>query len=340
MSIFGDEHNAVRGHYRQTLSKAESCCDLQYFSNYILLLQMRIVFLGTPDFAVASLVAIKEAGYNIVGVVTAPDKPAGRGMQLQQSPVKKYAVEHHLKVLQPVKLKDPVFLEELKNLNADLQVVIAFRMLPEVVWTMPPKGTINLHASLLPDYRGAAPINWAIINGETKTGVCTFFLKHEIDTGDIVLKEALPIDEEMNVGELHDQLMLLGSKVILSSLKIIEAGKIKGIPQGKSSNKMAPKIFKSDCFIHWNQSGKNIYNRIRGLSPHPAAYMDLDGKNLKIFKAQFEPAKHGDNLGSIHSDHKTFLKIACTDGYLHLLDVQMESKKRMKIEEFLRGYQP
>ncbi|MDP1728167.1 MAG: methionyl-tRNA formyltransferase [Bacteroidota bacterium] len=301
---------------------------------------MRIVFLGTPDFAVASLAAIKEAGYNIAGVVTAPDKPAGRGMQLQQSPVKKYAVQNNLKVLQPLKLKDPVFIDELRSLNADLQVVIAFRMLPEVVWTMPPKGTINLHASLLPDYRGAAPINWVIINGETKTGVCTFFLKHEIDTGDIVLKEELLIDEEMNAGELHDQLMVLGSKVIVNTLKLIEAGEIKGIPQGPASNKIAPKIFKRDCFIQWDQSGKKIYNLIRGLSPYPAAYTTLDGKHVKIFKAKFEPMTHVDKLGTLYSDHKTFLKIACKDGYIHLLDVQMESKKRMKIEEFLRGYQP
>lgn len=299
---------------------------------------MRIVFLGTPDFAVASLAAIVEAGYDVVGVVTAPDKPAGRGMQLQQSAVKKYAVAKGLKVLQPVKLRDPQFLEELKALQADLQVVIAFRMLPEVVWQMPPLGTINLHASLLPDYRGAAPINWAIINGEKESGVCTFFLKHEIDTGDILWQEKMPIGETTTAGELHDQLMHLGAKVIVDSLKLIEQGKTQGTPQGHPSPKIAPKIFKTHCEIHWQQDGQTIYNLIRGMSPYPAAFCMIQGKSHKIYTAQFLKQTHELTPGSIKTDGKTYLHIACADGYINILELQQESKKRMGIEEFLRGF--
>ncbi len=300
---------------------------------------MKIVFLGTPDFAVASLKAMVEAGHNIVGVITAPDKPAGRGMQMQQSPIKKYAVEKDLFVMQPEKLRDPQFLETLKNLQADLQVVIAFRMLPEVVWNMPPLGTINLHASLLPDYRGAAPINWAIINGETQSGVSTFFLKHEIDTGDILLKDTCPITATCTAGELHDTLMNLGANTMLKSLELIISGNTNGTPQAENSGKTAPKIFKEHCRIHWEQSGKSILNLIRGMSPYPAAFTVLDGKNVKVFNAIFEPNNsNAIVIGSTQSDQKTFLKMACQDGFIHLLDLQMESKKRMKIDEFLRGY--
>jgi methionyl-tRNA formyltransferase len=298
---------------------------------------MRIVFLGTPDFAVASLKAIVEAGYNVVGVITMPDKPAGRGMQLQQSPVKQYALKQGLHIMQPEKLRDPTFIEELRNLKADLQVVIAFRMLPEIVWNMPPLGTINLHASLLPDYRGAAPINWAIINGEKISGVSTFFLKHEIDTGDILLSKSCPISEETTAGQLHDTLMNLGAEVILDSLKKIESTQTKGTPQG-SSNKVAPKIFKNHCLIHWDQPGEIIINLIRGMNPYPAAYTQLNGKQVKIFKARFEPNPSAATPGSLSSDQKTYLKVACLDGFIYLLELQMESKKRMSIEEFLRGF--
>lgn len=298
---------------------------------------MRIVFLGTPDFAVASLKAIVEAGYNVVGVITMPDKPAGRGMQLQQSPVKQYALKQGLHIMQPEKLRDPTFIEELRNLKADLQVVIAFRMLPEILWNMPPLGTINLHASLLPDYRGAAPINWAIINGEKISGVSTFFLKHEIDTGDILLSKSCPISEETTAGQLHDTLMNLGAEVILDSLKKIESTQTKGTPQG-SSNKVAPKIFKNHCLIHWDQPGEIIINLIRGMNPYPAAYTQLNGKQVKIFKARFEPNPAAATPGSLSSDQKTYLKVACLDGFIYLLELQMESKKRMSIEEFLRGF--
>jgi methionyl-tRNA formyltransferase len=298
---------------------------------------MRIVFLGTPDFAVASLKAIVEAGYNVVGVVTMPDKPAGRGMQLQQSPVKQFALQHGLHVMQPEKLRDPQFIEELRSLKADLQVVIAFRMLPEIVWNMPPLGTINLHASLLPDYRGAAPINWAIINGEKTSGVSTFFLKHEIDTGDILLSQSCEISNDTTAGQLHDTLMNLGAQVMLDSLKKIESTQTKGTPQG-ISNKIAPKIFKTHCHIHWDQSGEKIINLIRGMNPYPAAFTIINNKQVKIFKARFEPNPAAAMPGSISTDNKSYLKIACLDGYIYLLDLQMESKKRMAIEDFLRGF--
>ncbi|MDZ4667633.1 MAG: methionyl-tRNA formyltransferase [bacterium] len=299
---------------------------------------MRIVFLGTPDFAVASLKAIVEAGFEVVGVITMPDKPAGRGMQLQQSPVKQYAVKNNLHVMQPEKLRDPNFIEELRSLKADLQVVIAFRMLPEIVWNMPPLGTINLHASLLPDYRGAAPINWAIINGEKASGVSTFFLKHEIDTGDILMSAACEIQPETTAGELHNQLMQMGAEVIVQSLKQIKAGNTRGSAQGNGSSKMAPKIFKSHCLIHWDQTGEKIINLIRGMNPYPAAFTQINSKQVKIFRARFEPNAHAEAPGKLNSDHKTYLRIACLDGYIYLLDLQMESKKRMLIDEFLRGF--
>jgi methionyl-tRNA formyltransferase len=298
---------------------------------------MRIIFLGTPDFSVPSLDAIVKAGHEVVAVVTMPDKPAGRGMQLQQSAVKKYAVENNIKVLQPVKLKDPEFIAELQTLNADLQVVIAFRMLPQIVWQMPKFGTLNLHASLLPDYRGAAPINWAIINGETKTGVSTFFLKHEIDTGDVLLTKEVAITPTMNAGELHDLLMQVGAETVVKSLVLIENGNTKGMPQGDDNNKMAPKIFKEHCLINFNQNGQNIYNLIRGLSPYPAAFTHFENKILKVYESTFEATNHQEPIGKMMSDNKTFLKVACQDGYIHLLQIQLEGKKRMKVDEFLRG---
>ena len=298
---------------------------------------MRIIFLGTPDFSVPSLDAIVKAGHEVVAVVTMPDKPAGRGMQLQQSAVKKYAVENNIKVLQPVKLKDPEFIAELQSLNADLQVVIAFRMLPQIVWQMPKFGTLNLHASLLPDYRGAAPINWAIINGETKTGVSTFFLKHEIDTGDVLLTKEVAITPTMNSGELHNLLMQVGAETVVKSLALIESGNTKGTPQGDDNNKMAPKIFKEHCLINFNQNGQNIYNLIRGLSPYPAAFTHFDNKILKVYESTFEATNHQEPIGKMMSDNKTFLKVACQDGYIHLLQIQLEGKKRMKVDEFLRG---
>jgi methionyl-tRNA formyltransferase len=298
---------------------------------------MRIIFLGTPDFAVASLKAMVEAKHEVVAVVTMPDKPAGRGMKLQQSPVKQYAVSQNIPVLQPEKLRDPAFIEELRSFKADLQVVIAFRMLPEVVWHMPPLGTINLHASLLPDYRGAAPINWAIINGETVSGVSTFFLKHEIDTGDILLSAACEIGLNTTAGELHDILMHLGAEVMLQSLQLIQEGKIQGTPQAQGSHKLAPKIFKSHCQIDWNNTGQSIINLIRGMSPYPAAYTLLNHKQVKVFMAHFEPNTTTEEPGKFLSDQKSYVKVSCLDGFVHLLDVQMESKKRMDIESFLRG---
>lgn len=301
---------------------------------------MRIVFLGTPEFAVASLKAMLDAGFEVVGVVTAPDKPAGRGMHLQQSAVKKFAIEKGLQVLQPEKLKDPEFLEALRSLKADLQVVIAFRMLPEVVWNMPPLGTINLHASLLPDYRGAAPINRAIMNGETVTGVSTFFLKHEIDTGDILLKATCPIGPDTNAGELHDTLMQLGAQLMVESLHKIEAGSTQGTPQGPPTEKTAPKIFRENCLIHWDQSGARIHNHIRGLSPYPAAHTIIGNKQVKVFQDRFEPANHQLSPGTLETDGKTYLRMSCNDGWIYLLDVQMESKKRMLAEELLRGWKP
>jgi len=299
---------------------------------------MKIVFMGTPDFAVASLNALAAAGFDIVGVVTAADKPAGRGQKLQESAVKKYAVEKGLKVLQPLKLKDPDFIGELKALNADLHVVVAFRMLPEVVWNMPAKGTINLHGSLLPQYRGAAPINHAIINGEKESGVTTFFLKHEIDTGDVIFSETVPIAEDDTAGDLHDHLMKAGAGLLVKTVKAIEANDYKEQPQIFSSElKHAPKIFKEFCKVDWNNSAKTIYNLIRGLSPYPTAFAELNEKTIKIFKATFEETTPSVSPGMFITDGKSFLKFAAQDGYIFLLDVQYEGKKRMMVDEFLRG---
>ncbi|MBB5439084.1 methionyl-tRNA formyltransferase [Pedobacter sp. AK017] len=301
---------------------------------------MRLVFMGTPDFAVAALDALVKAGFEVAGVVTAADKPAGRGQKLQESAVKQYAVAHGLKVLQPLKLKDPLFLADLKALNADLQVVVAFRMLPEVVWNMPPKGTINLHASLLPQYRGAAPINHAIINGEKESGVTTFFLKHEIDTGDVIFSEKVEITDEDTAGDLHDKLMHTGADLLVRTVKAIEAGDYKEQPQPDAAQeelKHAPKIFKEHCLIDWNQPSKNIYNLIRGLSPYPTAFTRLNDKALKIFKAELEEKETGLAAGAFLSDGKSYLKFAAKDGFIKLTDLQYEGKKRMTVDEFLRG---
>ena len=302
---------------------------------------MRIVFMGTPEFAVASLEALIESGSDIVGVVTAPDKPAGRGQKISESAVKQYAVANGLKVLQPVKLKDEQFLEELRALRADLQVVVAFRMLPEVVWSMPPLGTINLHASLLPQYRGAAPINWVLINGEKESGVTTFFLKQEIDTGHILFTEKITLTGHETAGELHDRLMDKGAGLLVKTVKAVESGRYTENPQEHLAEgielKHAPKIFKEDCNINWNQPAETVYNFIRGLSPYPTAYTTLNDKILKVFGAEYELAETGEQPGEFFSDNRTFLKVSAKDGFVHLKDVQMEGKKRMGIEEFLRG---
>lgn len=302
---------------------------------------MRIVFMGTPEFAVASLDALIQAGSEIVGVVTAPDKPAGRGQKLSKSAVKQYAVANDLKVLQPVKLKDEDFLNELKALGADLQVVVAFRMLPEVVWNMPPKGTINLHASLLPQYRGAAPINWVLINGETESGVTTFFLKQEIDTGDILFTEKITLTGKETAGELHDRLMAKGAGLLVKTVKAVESGRYTENPQTLLTEeielKHAPKIFKEDCDIDWTQPAEKVYNLIRGLSPSPAAYTTLNGKILKIYNALYQLEETGLQPGGFICDNKSHLKFAAADGFVSVTDLQLEGKKRMGVEEFLRG---
>jgi methionyl-tRNA formyltransferase len=299
---------------------------------------LRIVFMGTPEFAVASLDALVKAGCNIVGVITAPDKPAGRGMQLQQSAVKKYALERNLKVLQPEKLKSLQFLEDLRSLKADLQIVVAFRMLPEFVWNMPPMGTVNLHGSLLPQYRGAAPINRAIMNGEKETGVTTFKLKHEIDTGDILLQEKLLIGEDETAGEVHDKMKETGARVLVETIKGLADGSLKEKPQPEGEVKHAPKIHADTCRINWSQPAETVYNHIRGLSPYPAAYTIMNEKMLKIFKAKKEIIFPTHTEGDYETDGKTFLKFACTNGYIHVAEVQLEGKKKMEITEFLKGY--
>ena len=297
--------------------------------------------MGTPEFAVASLDALVKAGHDIVGVITAPDKPAGRGQKMNQSAVKQYAESNSLRVLQPEKLKNPEFLNELKNLQADLQVVVAFRMLPEVVWSMPPKGTINLHASLLPQYRGAAPINWAVINGEHQSGVSTFFLKQDIDTGDILFTESVPIGDEDTAGNLHDTLMVTGANLLVKTVKAIADDNYheqpqEGLVEG-AGLKHAPKIFKDTCEINWLQPADQIFNMVRGLSPYPTAFTTLNGKILKIFKAEKQIREPGITPGGFLTDQKTFLKFACTDGFICPTDLQLEGKKRMPVNEFLRG---
>jgi methionyl-tRNA formyltransferase len=307
--------------------------------------KLRIVFMGTPEFAVTSLDALVKAGCHIVTVITAPDKAAGRGMKVQQSAIKKYAVENNLEVLQPEKLKDPDFLEKLRSLKADLQIVVAFRMLPETVWNMAPMGTINLHGSLLPQYRGAAPINWAIINGEKETGVTIFKLKQEIDTGDILSHGIIPIGENETAGELHDRMKMIGASLLVKTVKELAEGSLKEISQttmsdrdGQTLLRSAPKIHTENCRINWDQPVEVVFNLVRGLSPYPAAFIILNEKMLKIFKAQKEPGFPKLPEGEYETDGKTFLKFACMNGYLHLLEVQLEGKKKISIEEFLRGY--
>jgi methionyl-tRNA formyltransferase len=304
----------------------------------------RIVFMGTPPFAVASLDALVKAGFTISAVVTAPDKPAGRGLQLQESAVKKYAVENNLPVLQPVKLKDPAFISALEALNANVFVVVAFRMLPEIVWNMPPMGTINVHGSLLPSYRGAAPINWAVINGEKETGVTTFKLKAAIDTGNILLQDKLPITDADTAGTIHDKMMVLGANLLVTTLHgiinntLLEKDQEDIINNDPNLLKHAPKIFTETCTINWNNTAESIFNLIRGLSPFPGALTKLDDKIFKIFAAQKEICSHQSPVGSVLTDNKTYLKFACADGYLHITDLQLEGKKRMQVADFLRGY--
>jgi len=306
---------------------------------------LRIVFMGTPEFAVATLQKLVEAGLNVVGVVTAPDKPAGRGMLLQQSAVKQYAVSKNILVLQPEKLKSAEFINALAQLEADVQVVVAFRMLPEMVWAMPPMGTINVHGSLLPQYRGAAPINWAIINGEPFTGVTTFKLQHEIDTGNILLSEIIPIGANENAGSVHDRMMHIGADLLLQTIEGICNESISEKPQNDATLmstevlKHAPKIFTETCQIDWNKHGVDIHNLIRGLSPYPGAFTQLDGKRLKIFSGVFIPSENREaSIGMAIVDGKDSLKFTCSDGYYAVDSIQLEGKKKMNVSEFLRGY--
>ena len=302
---------------------------------------LKIIFIGTPDFAVASIDALVNAGANVVAVVTAPDKPAGRGMHMQSPPVKVYAQEHNIPVLQPEKLKNPEFLTQLSAYHADIQVVVAFRMLPEAVWNMPALGTINVHASLLPQYRGAAPINWAIINGETETGVTTFKLKHEIDTGDILLKQKVEILPEDDAGSLHDKLMLEGAKLLVKTIEGLAKQTLQEMPQDKiatSDLKHAPKIFKQHLLLDWNQSVNHLQLMVRGMSPYPAVFTMLDGKQLKIYRSHIIHEDHKVSFGAYETDHHTFLRFAAKDGWLYADEVQLEGKKRMEITAFLRGF--
>jgi methionyl-tRNA formyltransferase len=305
---------------------------------------LKIIFMGTPEFAVASLDALVNAGCNIIAVITAPDKPAGRGMKMNESAVKKYADEKKLKILQPEKLKNPAFIEELKLLKADLQIVVAFRMLPEIVWNMPPMGTVNLHGSLLPQYRGAAPINWAIINGEKETGVTTFKLKHEIDTGDILLNEKIPIEENETAAELHDKMKIIGANLLVKTVEGLAEGSLQEQAQSSviglrsSELKHAPKIFTETCKIDWSKSVDEIHNLIRGLSPFPSAFTYLDNKLLKIYRSQKEKATTSVAPGSFETDHNTYFRFAASNGYIYLKEIQLEGKKKMLIEDFLRGY--
>lgn len=299
--------------------------------------------MGTPDFAVEPLRKLVDAGKEIVAVVTMPDKPAGRGHKIKFSPVKEYALAAGLPLLQPENLKAPEFIEELRSYKADLQIVVAFRMLPEIVWSMPPLGTFNLHASLLPQYRGAAPINWAVINGEKETGATTFFLKHEIDTGNIILQERIVIEESDNAGTVHDKLMYLGSDLVLKTVDEIEKGKVKTFPQTEIEEiKPAPKIFKETCRLKFDRSVSEIHNHIRGLSPYPAAQIELRSSDseitgMKIFESRIERCEPKESAGTLVCDGKKTLKVAANDGYIHLTSVQMAGKKRMTAEELIRG---
>lgn len=318
---------------------------------------LRIVYMGTPDFAVEALQCLVEGGYNVVGVITMPDKPAGRGHKIQYSPVKQYALDHQLPLLQPEKLKDEEFIQALREWKADLQIVVAFRMLPEVVWNMPRLGTFNLHASLLPQYRGAAPINWAVINGDTETGITTFFLKHEIDTGEVIQQVRVPIADTDNVEVVHDKLMMLGGKLVLETVDAILNGTVKPIPQEEMAVvgelRPAPKIFKETCRIDWNQPVKKIYDFIRGLSPYPAAWSELIASEkesvvVKIFEVEKIVKKNDKRcrnsrgrfckVGSIETDGKKYIKVSVPGGFVSILSLQLPGKKRLKIDELLRGY--
>lgn len=308
---------------------------------------LRIVYMGTPDFAVESLRCLVEGGYNVVGVITMPDKPAGRGHKLQFSPVKQYALEQNLPLLQPEKLKDEAFVEALREWKADLQIVVAFRMLPEVVWNMPRLGTFNLHASLLPQYRGAAPINWAVINGDTETGITTFFLRHEIDTGEVIQQVRIPIADTDDVGIVHDKLMMLGGKLVTETVDAILNDAVKPIPQEEMAVvgelRPAPKIFKDTCRIDWNQPVKRIYDFIRGLSPYPAAWSELvhpDGETvvMKIFETEKIIQSHQLTPGTLLTDGKTYIHVAAADGIIGIRALQLPGKKRLKTDELLRGF--
>ena len=308
---------------------------------------LRIVYMGTPDFAVEALRCLVEGGYNVVGVITMPDKPAGRGHKLQYSPVKQYALDHNLPLLQPEKLKNEEFLDALRAWQADLQIVVAFRMLPEVVWNMPRLGTFNLHASLLPQYRGAAPINWAVINGETETGITTFFLKHEIDTGEVIQQVRVPIADTDDVGIVHDKLMMLGGKLVTETVDAILDGTIHSIPQEEmgvtGELKPAPKIFKETCRIDWKQPVKRIYDFVRGLSPYPSAWTELvhpDGTTvvLKVFETEKIIKPHNLETGSLLTDGKTYIHVAAQDGFVSIRSLQLPGKKRLKTDELLRGF--
>ncbi|PZP51712.1 MAG: methionyl-tRNA formyltransferase [Pseudopedobacter saltans] len=296
--------------------------------------------MGTPEFAVASLDALLKAGANIVAVVTGPDKPAGRGMKLSQSAVKKFASENNLLVLQPEKLRNPEFISQLQNLKADLQVVVAFRMLPEMVWDMPPLGTINLHGSLLPQYRGAAPINWAVINGDKETGVTTFRLQHEIDTGEMLVRATMPITEEDTAGSVHDKMMELGAKTLVETIEKLAEGNIQSLPQDESAElRKAPKLFTEDTKINWNDTIDNIYNRIRGLSPYPGAFTIVNDKIFKIYKSKKIYEQPDIAIGSYKTDNKKEILFAAKDGYIAATEIQPEGKKKMPTEDYLRGHQ-
>jgi methionyl-tRNA formyltransferase len=301
----------------------------------------KIVFLGTPDFAVASLQALVESGFPVVAVVTSADKPAGRGLRLGESAVKQYATKQNIPVLQPLKLKDPAFLESLKSFQADIQVVVAFRMLPEIVWSMPEFGTINLHGSLLPQYRGAAPINRAIMNGESKTGVTTFKLQQEIDTGNILLREEITIGPEETAGELHDRMKETGARLVVQTIKGLVDGTLQEKPQEKAASaslKTAPKIFTADCIINWSDQATKIHNQIRGLSPFPGAFTVFNEKTLKIFRSHIERTENSKATGTMETDGKIWLRFFASDGYIYVEEVQLEGKKKLKTADFLRGF--
>ncbi len=305
-------------------------------------MKLDVVFMGTPEFAVTSLKTLLDKGYNVKAVVTTPDKPAGRGKNIQFSDVKKFALEHNLPILQPEKLKSPEFLAQLKEIDADLFVVVAFRMLPKEVWAMPKRGTINLHAALLPDYRGAAPINHAIINGETETGITTFYIDEQIDTGKIIMQERCAIEPEDNIGTLYDKLMFIGAEAVCKTVDIIASGNVNAIEQDSIRTEglhPAPKITKEFCQINWNNKSIDIHNLIRGLSPYPAAWCYLkDDITAKIFTSAYSIEKHNLEAGTFVSDNKSFLKVATQDGFVSILELQMQGKKRMAIKDFLNGF--